>query len=72
MSNTNVFVKPNPHPASKARRIIGALVVGGADANPNGLGNFKPHTSTLVSTRSIGVQNKGSFGSFDNVTPLAA
>ena len=62
LSNENVFVKANPHPASNALRIIALLVVGGALANPNGLGNFNPHTSTLMSTRSIGVKKFGRFG----------
>ena len=31
------------------------VVVGGAEANPNGLGNLMPQISTLRSTESIGV-----------------
>lgn len=50
LSSPNVLVKAKPHPCSKALLIIAVLVVGGAEARPNGLGNFIPHTSTLMST----------------------
>ena len=46
----NVLVRAKPHPCSKALLIIAVLVVGGADARPNGLGNLIPQTSTLMST----------------------
>ncbi|TNN60410.1 hypothetical protein EYF80_029399 [Liparis tanakae] len=49
----NVLVKAKPHPCSKALLIMAVLVVGGADARPNGLGNLIPHTSTLMSTWSM-------------------
>jgi hypothetical protein len=58
-----------PHPSSMARRHIGAEVVGGADARPNGLGNLSPQMSTLRSTASISVKNGGSAGVFPTSTP---
>ena len=51
------------HPASKDLLIIAELVVGVAEARPNGFSNFSPHTSMLRSTRSTGVKNLGSFHS---------
>lgn len=53
LSNPKVLVKAKPHPCSKALLIIAVLVVGGAEARPNGFGNFIPQTSTLMSTWSI-------------------
>jgi len=58
-----VLVKANDHPASKPRRIIAELVVGVAEASPNGLSKCSPAISTLRSTRSTGVQNGGRRGS---------
>jgi hypothetical protein len=69
LSKENVFVTANAQPASKALRIIALEVLGGADASPNGLMNFIPHISTLISTSSIGVQNFGSWGSSGTFTP---
>lgn len=69
LSKENVFVTANAQPASKALRIIALEVDGGADANPNGLINFIPHISTLISTLSIGVKNFGSWGSSETFTP---
>jgi hypothetical protein len=60
LSSENVLVTAKPQPASNERRIMALEVAGGADASPNGLGNFMPHTSTLKSTSSIGVWNFGS------------
>lgn len=69
LSSPNVFVTANPHPCSKALLIIAALVVGGAEARPNGFGNFIPQTSMLVSTWSIALKNNGSFGTESTVCP---
>jgi hypothetical protein len=69
LSKENVFVTANAQPASKALRIIALEVAGGADANPNGLMNFIPHISTLISTSSTGVWNFGSWGSSETFTP---
>lgn len=55
LSRLNVFVSANPQPFSKARRIIAEVVVGGAEARPNGFLNLMPHIVTLTSTESIGV-----------------
>jgi len=55
LSNPNVLVTAYPHPASKARRIMGAAVVGGAEASPKGFSNFIPQISTEMSTASISV-----------------
>ena len=63
LSKTKVFVTAKLHPASKALRIIGELVVGVAEASPNGFSNFNPAHSTLMSTRSMGVKKFGSCGS---------
>lgn len=52
----------NPHPCSKALRIIAVLVAGGAEAKPNGFSNLIPHISTERSTSSISVWKSGSFG----------
>lgn len=41
-------------------------VVGGADANPNGFSNFKPHNSTEISTESMLLSNSGSSGFVSN------
>ena len=41
LSSPNVLVTQKPQPASKARLIMGAEVVGGADASPKGLGNLQ-------------------------------
>lgn len=54
LSSEKVLVTAKPQPCSKALRIIAVLVVGGALAKPNGLGNLSPHTSTLMSTVSMG------------------
>lgn len=54
LSNENVLVRAKPQPCSKALRIMAALVVGGALASPNGLGNVMPHIFTLMSTVSMG------------------
>lgn len=54
LSREKVLVRANPQPCSKALRIIGVLVVGGALARPNGFGNLIPHISTLMSTVSMG------------------
>lgn len=61
-SRLKVFVRAKAHPASKARRIMGLLVVGGALANPKGFKNFSPHISTLKSTKSMGVMKAGKQG----------
>ena len=39
-SRLKVLVTAKPQPRSKARRIIAAVVVGGALARPNGFGNL--------------------------------
>lgn len=54
LSREKVLVRAKPQPCSKALRIIAALVVGGALARPNGFRNLIPHTSTLMSTVSMG------------------
>lgn len=53
LSKPNVLVRAKPHPCSKALLIIAVLVVGGAEASPNGLGNLIPQTSRLMSTSSM-------------------
>lgn len=53
LSSANVLVRAKPHPCSKALLIMAVLVVGGAEARPNGLGNLILQTSTLMSTSSI-------------------
>lgn len=53
LSKTKVFVTANPHPNSKALRIIGYDVVGGAEASPNGFLNSTFAISTDRSTWSI-------------------
>ena len=63
MSKYYVLVTAKFHPASKALHIIAELVVGVAEARPNGFSNLRPHISTLTSTSSIGVKNFGSSGS---------
>ena len=62
LSKAKVLVTTKPQPSLNALRIIGAEVVGVALARPHGLGNLSPQISTLVSTRSMGVKNIGSFG----------
>jgi hypothetical protein len=39
------------------------VVVGGAEARPNGFSNLRPHISTVRSTWSMGVKNLGSWTS---------
>jgi hypothetical protein len=63
LSKQKVFVTANAQPASKARRIIEAEVVGVADARPNGFKKCIPAKSTEISTRSTGVKKFGSAGS---------
>ena len=43
------------HPASNALLIMAELVVGVAEARPNGFSNRRPTISMLRSTRSTGV-----------------
>ena len=62
LSRENVLVTAKLHPASNARRIIAELVVGVAEAKPNGFSNLSPHISTLMSTKSMGVKNFGNWG----------
>lgn len=69
LSRPKVLVRANPQPCSKALRIMAALVVGGALASPNGLGNLIPHISTLMSTVSMAQWNKGSLGVALTVLP---
>lgn len=68
-SRENVLVRAKAHPASKARLIIGLLVVGGALASPKGFINFRPHISTLKSTKSTEVMKAGSTGFGETVNP---
>ena len=51
----NVLVTLKPQPDWNERRIMGAEVVGGAEARPNGLGKRSPQISTLRSTKSTAV-----------------
>lgn len=69
LSRPKVLVRAKPQPCSKALRIMAALVVGGALASPNGLGNLIPHISTLMSTVSIAQRNRGSLGVVLTVLP---
>ena len=69
LSREKVLVTAKLHPASNARRIIAELVVGVAEARPNGFSNLRPHISTLMSTRSTGVKNFGSWGSAEMNRP---
>jgi len=69
LSRPKVLVRANPQPCSKALRIMAALVVGGALASPNGLGNLIPHISTLMSTVSMVQWNRGSLGVVLTVLP---
>lgn len=69
LSRPKVLVRAKPQPCSKALRIMAALVVGGALASPNGLGNLIPHISTLMSTVSMAQWNKGSLGVVLTVLP---
>jgi hypothetical protein len=62
LSNPNVLVTANAHPAWNARRIIAALVVGGAEANPKGFKKCNPHIRTDRSTSSMAVRNPGNSG----------
>ena len=55
LSREKVLVTAKLHPASNARRIMAELVVGVADARPNGFSNLRPHISMLMSTKSTGV-----------------
>jgi hypothetical protein len=43
-----LFVTAPPHPAAKARLIISAVRVGGAEASMKGLGKCIPANSTLI------------------------
>lgn len=69
LSRPKVLVRAKPQPCSKALRIMGVLVVGGALASPNGLGNLIPHISMLMSTVSMAQWNKGSLGVVLTVLP---
>lgn len=69
LSRPKVLVRAKPQPCSKALRIMAALVVGGALASPNGLGNLIPHISTLMSTASMAQWNRGSLGAVLIVLP---
>lgn len=60
----------NPQPASKPLLIIADVVVGGALASPKGFGNFRPQISTLRSTSSTGVKNRGRPGLSGSELPL--
>jgi hypothetical protein len=62
-------VTANDQPASNARLIIAAEVVGVALARPKGFSNFKPAISTLISTLSIGVKNLGRHGCLGTKSP---
>ena len=62
LSRAKVLVTAKDHPASKALRIMAALVVGVAEARPNGFLNLSPHISTDTSTLSMGVQKSGREG----------
>lgn len=63
LSRVKVLVTAKLQPASKALRIMAALVVGVAEARPKGFSNFNPATSTLRSTRSTGEKKFGRHGS---------
>lgn len=62
LSKQNVFVTIKPHPCSKHLLIIGKLVTGGAEAKPKGFSNLTPQISTDMSTSSMSVWNRGSWG----------
>ena len=62
MSRPKVLVTAKAQPASKALLIMAELVVGVAEASPNGFSNFNPTNSRLMSTLSTGVKNLGSWG----------
>ena len=55
LSKLNVLVTAKLHPASNALLIMAELVVGVAEARPNGFSKWRPAVSTLMFTRSTGV-----------------